>query len=274
MKRASLIKLAATVGIAFSAAQVSAHDIYIWPSYFTVNSEKATKVPVDITATHTTYRPDFAMPSSGVKVFGVDGKQIRRRGNFYEGARRSTFDLAVEEEGTYGLKYFREGSYHTRFKVGRSDKFKRFRGNKSQAAAELPKKAKEVTTAKYATVAVSYLTNKAPTDAVLQPTNKGFELVPVTHPADYVTGEALEMKFTFNGKPVDGVDVVIEQEGPQYRENPEAVELKTDSDGMLAVTLNDGGRYILKVNHKQESTDPEADYEITRLYYAFEVIFE
>lgn len=274
MKHPLLIKLVMSWGVVLFTTQVSAHDIYIWPSYFTVNSDKVVKVPVDVTATHTTFRPDFSMPSQGVEVYGVDGKEQRRRGNYYEGARRSTFDLSVEEEGTYGLVYVRDGSYHTRYKVGKSDKFKRARLNKSEASKELPAKAKEVITAKYRTVAMSFLTNKAPTSAVLKAKNKGFELVPVTHPADYVTGESLEIAFLFEGKPVENVEVVIEQEGPQYKENPAALTLKANEDGVINFTLENGGRYMLKVNNEQVSDDPEADIEITRVFYAFEVIYE
>ena len=69
------------VGSMLSSAS-NAHDIYIWPDYFTLNSDKSTTVPVDITATHTTYRSDFSMPSEGVKIFGTDGKEIRYRGAF------------------------------------------------------------------------------------------------------------------------------------------------------------------------------------------------
>ena len=265
-----------TVAVSLSAASlaVTAHDIYIWPSYFTVNSEKAVKVPVNVTASHTTFRPDFAMPSEGVKVFASDGKQVRRIGSYYQGARVSTFDLDVSSEGTFALEYHRGPSYHSRYKIGKRDTEKRMRANKTEAKAKAPKDARDLETASYTTIAMSYVTNKAPSDAVLSAKNEGFELVPVTHPADYVTGEDLQISLLFNGEPVVDQELVIEQEGPQYSESPVALELKTNKQGVASFNLENGGRYMLKVNHKRKSTDPEADYQITRVYYAFEVIYE
>ncbi|WP_105171844.1 DUF4198 domain-containing protein [Pseudoalteromonas sp. T1lg24] len=272
--KSQFVNVTAGLTLALASGLASAHDIYIWPSYFTVNSEKAVDVPVQITASHTTYRPDFAMPSEGVKVFAADGKQVRRIGSFYQGARFSTFDLGVEGEGTYALEYHRGPNYHSRYKIGKRDTEKRIRGNKSHAKANAPKGARDLETASYTTIAMSYVTNKAPTNDVLKAKNKGFEVLPITHPSDYVTGEDLTVSLLFNGKPVANQDVVIELEAPQYSENPKALELKSDEDGLVSFNFAKGGRYMLKVNHKIDSTDPEADVEITRVYYAFEVIFE
>lgn len=252
-----------------------AHDIYIWPDFFTTNYEKPVQIPVYITASHTPYRMDFSMPSSGVMVFGTDGKQMRRRGNFMEGSRLSTFDLPVNEQGTYGLVYYRPGSYVTYYKIGRRDTEKRLRGvNKTQAKGKLPKAAKDVKTAKYTTTAMSYLTNKAPSNNVLAAKNKGFELVPVTHPADYVTGEDITLKFLNDGKAVKDVNVIVELEGVQYQDNPKPVELKSNSAGEVTFNLEKGGRYMLRVSHEMPTDDPEADTMIGRIYYAFEVIYE
>ena len=193
MKLTRFTKVIAGSLLAASAFASQAHDIYIWPSFFTVDSDKPTQVAVDITATHTLYRPDFSMPSNGVKAYGVDGKQIRRVGAFFQGARRSTFDLAVESEGTYALVYERGPSYFSSYTVGKRETEKRLRASKSVAKAQMPENGKNLQTAKYYTVAMSYLTNKAPSEAVLQPKNKGFEVLPVTHPADYVTGEDIEV---------------------------------------------------------------------------------
>ncbi len=260
--------------LALSAFHSRAHDIYIWPSYFTVDSDKPSQVTVNVTASHTTFRPDFAMPSKGVQVYGVDGKQVRRIGPYFEGARRATFDLSIEEQGTYGLVYERGSSFFSRYTIGKRDTKKHLRANKSQAREQMPKEGKNLETSKYLTIAMSYVTNKAPTDAVLQAKNTGFELVPVTHPADYVTGENIQIKFLFDGEPVADIDLTVEKEAPQYQKVPQVLELKSDKKGMIDFSFTDGGRYMLKVKHKKESDDPEADYDITRVYYAFEVIYE
>lgn len=251
-----------------------AHDIYIWPSYFNINADKPKHVSVDITASHTTFRPDFAMPSNDLKVLGVDGKKLRRVGSFFQGNTRSTFDLHVKESGTYGLFYQREASYFTSYVIGKRNTKKHIRASKVDAVAQLPKGAREVETRGYATIAMSFLTNKAPTTEALAPTNKGFELIALTHPSDYVTGEPIEIKALFNGEPVAEQTLTIEQEGPQYRKNPEALELTTDKNGLATFTLTEGGRYLLKTNHEKETESELADFDVTRIFYAFEVIFE
>lgn len=261
------------VGSMLSSAS-NAHDIYIWPDYFTLNSDKSTTVPVDITATHTTYRSDFSMPSEGVKIFGTDGKEIRYRGAFYKGARRSTFDLPVEGDGTVKLEYWRGPSYHSSYTIGKRDSLKRMRMNKTELMASIPEDAKNPETVRYMTIGMSYVTNNAPTEAVLTPKNEGVELVPVTHPADFVTGEDLTVRLLLDGKPIAEQDVTVELEGPQYREEPVALELKSDDNGDVNFSLDQGGRYMMKVIHSQPSQDPEADIARTRIYFAFEVIYE
>ncbi|MEM6999206.1 MAG: DUF4198 domain-containing protein [Pseudomonadota bacterium] len=262
----------AAVLLLTAANAVHAHDIYIWPSFFSVSMENAGHVPVDITASHTTFRPDFAMGSDGLAVYGVDGKQMRRTGAFFEGMRRSTFDLPIAAAGTYALKYHSGPSYRTTYVIGRSKEPKFARGNKQEA--KVPTKAKDVKTTVYISRGMAYITNNAPTDTVLAPIGNGFELVPVTHPADYVTGEEIVISLQRDGQPVAGQAVVIELEGPNYQAQPVVFELESGDDGQVTFTPEQGGRYMTKVLAERELDSPLADVEITRIYYAFEVIYE
>ena len=162
VKTVSKVIAGLAITLAFSA-KVLAHDIYIWPSYFSLNYDKAVKVPVFVTASHTTFRPDFPMASNDLAVFGVDGKQIRRIGSYYQGARFSTFDLNVEEQGTYALTYNRKPSYIARYTVGKRDSQKRMRGvTKDQIKTKLPEGAKNVKIARYTTTAMSFITKQSP----------------------------------------------------------------------------------------------------------------
>ena len=257
-----------------AAGAAFAHDIYIWPSFFTASIEESGHVPVDITASHTTFRPDYPMASEGLEVYGVDGKRLWDTGAFFEGSRRSTFDLPVAAEGTYALKYHSGPVYSTSYVIGRSDEPKYVSGNKEETAADIPAKAKDVKTTAYLSVGMAYVTNNAPSDAVLKPTGSGFELIPVTHPADYVTEEEIVISLMRDGKPVIDQDVVIELEGPNYREQPVVIELKSDKAGQVVFTPEHGGRYMTKVLEERKVDSPLTDVELTRVYYAFEVIYE
>ncbi|NRA83352.1 MAG: DUF4198 domain-containing protein [Gammaproteobacteria bacterium] len=270
LKKAAIAIVASTLMM----APAIAHDIYIWPSYFNINADKPTHVAVTVTASHTAFRPDYSMPSHGVKVMGVDGKQLRKFGPYYQGQRQSSFDLAVSESGTYGLFYQRQPSYFTKYKVGKRDKVKHLKANKVEAAKQLPKGARDVITRRYKTISMSFVTNKAPTFEVLAPTNQGFELITLTHPSDYVTSEPIKVKALFNGKPVAKKTIIIEQEGPQYRKNPAVLEITIDKDGLATFTLPNGGRYLLKTKYEKDADNELADFDVTRIFYAFEVIFE
>lgn len=236
--------LLSAIGSMVIASSSMAHDTYIWPSYFNINAEKPTHVVVDLTVSNTALRPEFSVPSNGVKVLGVDGKEIRRIGPYYQGHKRSSFDLAIDEAGTYGLFFQQEPRYLTSYTLNKADKPKRLRANKKEAVELLPEKAKDIKTAKYNTVSMSFITNKAPTTAALSPKNKGFELITVTHPSDYITGESIELQALYNGKPVKNVEMVIELEGTQYRKDPQAIEIKTNRNGKGEFTLQTGGRHL------------------------------
>ena len=272
LKRFMLTASALSLGLTAMTAQ--SHDVYIWPDYFTLNSEKPTTVAVDVTATHTTYRSDYAMPSDGVKLFGTDGAEMYFGGPFYQGKTRSTFDLPVEQDGTLRLEYRHGPLYHSSYTIGARDTQKYVPGNKSALLAALPEGAKNAETVAYHSLGMSFVTNNAPTDAVLTPTNQGIEVVPVTHPSDYVTGEDIQISVLQDGKPIVGQDVTIELEGTKYQATPVVMELQSNADGLVNVSFTQGGRYVMKMIHSQPSTDPEADTTVTRMYYAFEVIYE
>jgi uncharacterized GH25 family protein len=138
----------------------------------------------------------------------------------------------------------------------------------------LPNDAKNVKTSKYTTISIAYITNKAPSKEVLEAKNEGYELVAVTHPADYVTNEKIAIKLLLNGKPVKGQELTIEREGTQYRASADVLELTSNKKGLVEFTLPVGGRYMLESVHEQKSTDPEADTDTTRVFYSFEVIHE
>ena len=249
----------------------TAHDIYIWPSFFTANIEESGHIPVDITASHTTFRPDRAMTSDGLEVYGVDGKRTTA-GAFFKGMRRSTFDMPVSVEGTYAVKYRSGPSYGTTYVIGRNEEPKFTRGNKQEA--DVPRKARDVKTTAYHSLGMAFITNNKPSDAVLQPTGSGFELVPVTHPADYVTGEAITISLMRDGEPVVDQEVMIELEGSNYREEPIEFELTSNNEGLVTFTPEHGGRYMAKVRSERKVKSRLTDVELTRIYYAFEVIHE
>ena len=82
------------------------------------------------------------------------------------------------------------------------------------------------------------------------------------------------MSLLRDGEPVSGQSVVIELEGPQYQAQPVVFELESNDAGTVSFTPEVGGRYMTKILAERVLDSALADTEITRVYYAFEVIYE
>lgn len=270
-----LNKITATTALLMLSASVLAHDLDIFPSAHHVGKTPKA-VPVDITATHGVYRFDFPVSADGITVFGVDGEPVRAIGTVVQSARRTSFDLQLNEEGTYKIIYDQgRPFYMTYYTVGDRDTQKRLRGaNKSAAAEQAPANAKNLETVKYIRSAVTFINAKKPTKAVLEPTGKGFELVPVTHPADYVNGEPITLRILLDGKPLAGADVHIYAEHGQYNGKSEPITLQTNEAGEVTTTFEEGGRFAARILYTRASQDKEADKDALALFYTFEVVYE
>lgn len=257
-----------------AASSSFAHDLMVLPSKSILSAVPA-NVAVDVTATHNVYRFDKAVSPDNVTVYGPDGKRIRDLGTMVKGATRTSFDLNVTEEGTYKITYGSSmAGYMTTYEVGERNTRKRLRGNQQEMADQIPADAKNIETTKMGRTGVTYITSKAPTDTVLKPSNKGFEMVPVTHPADYINGEEIEIKALMDGKPLAGAKVVVKAESAIYGIAEEPVEVSTDKSGVASFTLDNAGRYNAAVSYSGPSSDPLADKEAYTVFYTFEVVYE
>src|SRR5690606_30432662 len=101
------------------------------------------------------------------------------------------------------------------------------------------------------------------------------ELVPVTHPADIVENEPATLQFMYDGKTVSGVSVAIIKDGSVYRNKPEEIELTSDKDGKVTMTLPAAGRYLLHASIERPSSDKAlADKTISEIFLTFEAGLE
>ena len=87
-----------------------------------------------------------------------------------------------------------------------------------------------------------------PSDALFKPTGKGLEFVPVTLPTDLVSNEPGQFRFLVDGKPAAGLEVEVIPGGRRYREADQTQKLKTDAQGLLAVTWPGAGFYWLNAS--------------------------
>ena len=89
-----------------------------------------------------------------------------------------------------------------------------------------------------------------------------------------MTNEPLTLKVTYNGEPLTDFPVSLKRDGAQYTSNSTPNKSMTDKEGEIHFSFEQGGRYILSVNHSVTENAPLYDEVTYRLYYAFEVNFE
>lgn len=104
-----------------------------------------------------------------------------------------------------------------------------------------------------------FVTAGEPSDALLKPTGKGLEFVPVTLPTDLVSNEPGQFRFLVDGKPAAGLEVEVIPGGRRYRESDQTQKLKTDAQGLLTVNWAGAGFYWLNASLTDEKpSNPKA----------------
>ena len=276
LKLKSVLKAAAlSAGLLCGGWSVTAqaHPMWILPAEFNVSGDESTWVTFDASASHTVFGYDKGVSLSYVQIYSPDGDKNRLR-SFFKGARRSVFDLLLEQDGTYKVSLQRPPFYFTSYKVGNSERPKRMMANKIEAASQLPKNATDVKTLMIDKSSVAFVTRNAPTDGVYKPTGKGFELNPMTHPNDFVVGEEVVIEALMDGKPVAGVEFEVTPGGTQYRDERRSLELVSDSKGRIRFTPEQAGPWLLMADHEMSIDSPMADLRLIQRFVTFEVIPE
>jgi uncharacterized GH25 family protein len=159
---------------------------------------------------------------------------------------RSVFDVHLTQPGTYRIASASDmlmGSYDLNGKTERLP-----RGTTKETLAQaIPAGATNVQTSESSSRNEIFVTLGEPTTTVFKPTGRGIELVPVTHPNDLVSGEAATFQFLLDGKPAAGLGVTVIPGGIRYRDQLNQIDLKTGTDGKVAITWPTPGMYWLNV---------------------------
>ncbi|MCL9776254.1 DUF4198 domain-containing protein [Vibrio methylphosphonaticus] len=265
MKLAKVCLLAAALVVPSLTA--NAHPLWILPSHFTVSKQEGDWIAFDVTASHTTFAVDKPAGALEAYVLTPSGKK-ERPDAVLKGKRRSVFDFFFVEQGTHKVIQQPKPFYMTTYKSGKRDAERRARINKAEIA-QLPEKARDISTIKISKIAETYITVMAPTKVTAP--NKGFAMQPITHPADIVEQSPVTFQFLYDGKPQAGVEATVTQDGTLYRESQQEIKLTSDSEGKVTFTPNEAGRYLLATFHTVElENNALADKEGTMYRLSFE----
>lgn len=234
-----LIVAAAAASLMVGAAH--AHRAWFVPSSTVVSGDNAW-VTIDGAVSNNLFFPDHRpMQIAAISVTAPDGKAVEIA-NAQVGQYRTTFDIKLEQKGTYRIAQANTG-LNASYKEG--NETKRWRGTMAEYTAQGIDKKPGVELTASARRVETFVTNGAPSE--IKATNKGLELVAgPTHPNDLYSGEEATFKMIDNGKPAANVEVVVILGGDRYREESGELKLKTAADGTLKVKFDKPGMYWLE----------------------------
>lgn len=235
--------------IAFAAPQSEARRLWMLPSA-TVLSGEAPWITVDASFSSELFQPSFALTLDGLLVTAPDGSTVAAS-NLHRGQKRSSFDLKLEQEGTYTLSLMRESVFAFWQQDGEQ---KRWIGTPEGFAANVPADAAELRASVIQRRIDTFVTRRAPTAQAGRQTGKGLELVPVTHPNDLMVDEAARFRLLLDGKPATGLEVTIVPGGNRYRDQVNETVLRTDADGAIAFTFPQPGMYWLGASVRDDNS--------------------
>ncbi len=230
------------------AGAAHAHRAWIVPSSTVVSGDNAW-VTLDAASSNSLFFPDHRpMQTAQIAVTAPDGKPVKIA-NASVGQYRTTFDIKLDQKGTYCIANVSSGLSAAYTEGGET---KRWRGTMAEYVAQgVDKKPGVELTATNRRIE-TFVTNGAPTD--IKATGKGLELIAVTHPNDLYSGEEALFKLTDNGKPAGNVAVTLIAGGDRYRDEPGEMKLKTGADGGFKVKLDNPGMYWLEARADGTST--------------------
>ena len=252
----------------------TAHKRWILPSLFTVSEQQW--VAFDATVSNNIFYPDRAWSLEQINVLTPDGS-VGLIENKLEGHRRSTFDLNLNQSGTFRVSLGGENYFARYPKVDPKPDERPFNsiraGNLEELKAKIPADAKDVKLLLSNSRLETYVTVGAPGVEVFKAENTGIELQPVTHPNDLYAGEKATFKFLVDGKAVKDLNVLMVWEGTRYRTDEQAITMKTDEAGVIEINLSQAGRFLLEIEHSIEMSKEAELAEKSFAYFGtFEVL--
>ena len=237
-KSLAILAALATLALPMTA---QAHRAWLAPTS-TVLSGTDAWVGFDAGMSNGVFIPDHAaMNLAGLIVTAPDGSTAAPE-NMMRGRYRSTFDLHLNQPGTWKVANVSSGLNVTYVENGEQ---KRWRGPAAEFPAAIPAGATDVVAVRSSSRIETFVTLGEPTDTVFTNPADGLVLIPVTHPNDLAAGEAATFKLSIDGLPAAGVEVTIARGGSRYRDNPEEMTVTTGTDGSFTVTWPEPGMYWL-----------------------------
>lgn len=230
------------------ATAAQAHRAWMLPSATVLSGDNAWVTVDGAVSNSLFYFEHHPLQLNSLQILSPSGEAVDAQ-NRARGRYRSTFDVELEEEGTYTLQMHRQGVFAF-FKL--DGKPTRWWG-RADELDQIPAGAQDLRVSEVDRRMQVFVTRGAPTDATFLPSGQGLELVPLTHPNDLVTAEPARFQFLLDGKPAAGLSGVLIRDGIRYRDRVDEIALTTDGGGKVDVTFDEPGMYWLELEAEQPS---------------------
>jgi uncharacterized GH25 family protein len=180
----------------------------------------------------------------GLTITGPDGQPVTPD-TPATGHLRSTFDVQLNKPGTYRLTVLTTtvmASYK------QNGEIKRIRGTEADLNT-VPADSTGLKVSLMGSRVDTFVTYGKANDTALQPTGKGLEMVPVTHPSDMFAGEPAKLRFLLDGKPLADLAVQVVPGGARFRNGLKDINFTTNAAGEVTVDWPTAGGWLVSVSY-------------------------
>lgn len=177
-----------------------------------------------------------ALPLQGLTVMAPDGRQVEPE-HLVSSRLRSSFDVHLVQPGTWKIGLL-QNTPAANLSLNNSSL------NNMQGQARATQLRVE-----------TYVTLGQPTTHVMQLAGQGLEIVPVTHPADLISGEPAQFSVWLDGQPLANAEVEVVRGGVRYQDRAYATAFATDHQGQIRVRWPSPGMYWLRVVRQPVALD-------------------
>jgi len=240
LRKITPVRTVALLAALLAPVAAQAHKAWLLPSQ-TVLSQKGF-ITVDAAVSNDLfYFNHNPLRIDDLVVTAPDGSKVQPQ-NEARGKYRTTFDLDLQQDGTYRIATGGDSVNASWQEGGES---KRWRGPQAQMAANVPANADNLQVRHNHRRIETFVTVGKPGE-LGAPTGQGLELVLTTHPNDLFAEETASFQFLLDGKPARDVAIEIIAGGSRYRDSQDEIKLTTDAAGKFEVTWPAAGMYWLE----------------------------
>jgi uncharacterized GH25 family protein len=249
-------KISLLVGVALLGVlpgQALAFRSWLKPSAVQVEG-KSPWVTVDAATSEGVFDFDnVPLKLDGLVITGPDGKPVAADGPA-TGHLRSTFDLQLNQPGTYRLSVVNVAVMASYTQNG---EMQRFRGTEEEFAKAVPANAEGLKVSRTYSRVETFVTYGKPNDTALAPVGSGLELIPLSPPSEMVAGEVAKFRLLLDGHPLANTGVGIVPGGARFRNGLKDTIATTDAKGEVSVTWPMAGEYVLTVGYPPRPQAPQ-----------------